>query len=151
MTDVTVDRAGSDEASFSEVFSLLLELHKAGGYAELDVNVAADSTYRVLREGMTFVARKNGKPIGTIGLTEMQFWYSHTKFLQDAWLYVKPEFRRANVGTLLMRAARDEAQRRNQIAFVTLNNPDRRPKRTTMSLESQVAGYVPLGYTIKIG
>ena len=49
-----------------------------------------------------------------------------------------------------MKAARECAQARNKIAFVTVNNPDRRPKKTSMSLESQIAGFVPLGYTIKL-
>lgn len=150
MTDVVIEKIEPTEAAFVEVFGLLLDLHKAGGYAELDTELAAANSYDVMKEGMTFIARKDGIPVGTIALTELPFWYSKTTFLQDAWLYVKPEYRNQDVGVLLMRAARDEAQRRGKIAFVTLNNPDRRPKRTTMSLESQVAGYVPLGYTLKI-
>lgn len=150
MTGLEIVRAGADEASFNEVFSLLLDLHKAGGYAELDVETAAANAYAVLKEGMTFVAKIDGKAIGTLALTELEFWYSKQTFLQDAWLYVMPEHRRGVVGIQLMCAAKAEAQARNKIAFVTLNNPDRRPKATVMSLESQIAGYVPIGYTLKV-
>lgn len=150
MTGLEIVRAGADEASFNEVFALLLDLHRAGGYAELDVDTAALNAYNVLKEGMTFVARLDGKAIGTLALTELRFWYSKQTFLQDAWLYVMPEHRKGVVGIQLMRAAKNEAQARNKIAFVTLNNPDRRPKATVMSLESQIAGYVPIGYTLKI-
>lgn len=150
MTGLEIVRAGADEESFSEVFGLLLDLHKAGGYASLDTETAALNSYDVLKEGMTFVAKIDGKAVGTLALTELSFWYSKQTFLQDAWLYVKPEHRKAAVGVQLMRAAKAEAQTRNKIAFITLNNPDRRPKATTMSLESQIAGYVPVGYTLKI-
>lgn len=148
--EIIVEKVKDDEASFTEVFALLLDLHKAGGYAALDVNTAATNAYTVLREGMTFVARKNGEAVGTIALTEIPFWYSKTTFLQDAWLFVKPKHRRGKVGVMLMRAARDEAEKRKKIAFITVNNPDRRQKKTKASLESQTAGYVPLGYTLKI-
>lgn len=150
MTGLEIVRAGADEASFNEVFGLLLDLHKAGGYATLDVETAALNAYAVLKEGMTFVAKLDGKAIGTLALTELKFWYAKQTFLQDAWLYVAPEYRKGVVGIQLMRAAKDEAQARNKIAFVTLNNPDRRPKATVMSLESQIAGYVPVGYTLKV-
>lgn len=150
MTEIVIERAGADEVAFSEVFGLLLELHRTGGYAVLDTETAARNAYAVLNEGMTFVARIDGQAVGTLALTELPFWYSKSTFLQDAWLYVKPEYRKGLVGVKLMRAARDEAQKRSQIAFVTLNNPDRRPKATVMSLESQVAGFVPVGYTLKL-
>lgn len=148
---LVIERLGTDEQSFSDMFELLLELHKAGGYAKLDAEKAATNAYQMMAEGMTFLARVEGKPVGVLALTEMSFWYAQETFLQDGAFYVRPEFRGRNVGVRLMKAAKEEAKRRKKIAFVTVNNPDRRPKKTTMSLESQTAGYVPLGYTLKIG
>lgn len=148
---ITVERASAGEAAFRDVFELLLLLHKDGGYAPLDVRKAAANCYQVMREGACFVAREpGGRAVGTLALTTLRFWYSAESFLQDAWFYVRPEYRRADVGVLLMRAARDEADAQAKIAFITVNNPDRKPKQTRMSIESQVAGYVPLGYTLKI-
>ena len=148
--NLIIERADTSESSFEAVFGLLLRLHREGGYAPLDPVKARVNAYRVIEEGMTFLARRDGHPVGTLSLTELSFWYAQSTFLQDGWFYVSPEFRKGRVGIALMRAAREEAQRRNRIAFVTVNNPDRRPKSTTMSLESQTAGYVPLGYTMKI-
>jgi GNAT superfamily N-acetyltransferase len=148
---VTIERAKPDEASFTEVFELLLHLHAAGGYADLDVNKASDNCFRVIEEGMVFVARsEDGKAVGTLALTELSFWYSQETFLQDAWFFVLPEFRAGNVGVELMKAAREAAEEKSKIAFVTVNNPDRRPKKTRMTIESQVAGYAPLGHTTRI-
>lgn len=142
---------GNDEASFVEVYELTLELHREGGYAPLDNDKAAAAVYQVLTEGMVWVARDAaGVAIGTIGLTELKFWYSQESYLQDAWLYVRPAFRKGRVGVLLMQAARAEAQKRNKIALITVTSPDRRPKATPMTLDSQIAGYVPLGYTLRL-
>mgnify|MGYP006149118005 CR=1 FL=1 len=43
-------------------------------------------------------------PIGTLGLTELAFWYAKETFLQDAWLYVKPQHRKGGVGVALFLA-----------------------------------------------
>lgn len=148
---VRIERAANDEQSFCDVFDLLIGLHRDGGYAPLDVSKASANCFRMLAEGMVFVARlPDGTAIGTLAMTELTFWYAQDTFLQDAWFYVRPEYRKGHVGVALMRAARDDAQARGKIAFITVNNPDRKPKRTTMALESQTAGYVPVGHTIKI-
>ena len=147
----SIEHAGDDEASFADVYALTVALHLEGGFAALDNDKASRAVYQVLQEGLVWVARdESGEAIGTLGLTELSFWYSQDTYLQDAWLYVRPDFRGAQVGVALMRAARAEAQARNKIVLITVTNPDRRPKATAMSLESQLAGFVPLGYTLKI-
>lgn len=143
-------RADDSQAAFAEVFDLLLGLHKDGGYAQIDVRKAAEHCLEVMREGMTFVARVNGVSAGTIAMTEIPFWYSQTTYLHDAWFYVKPQFRGGKVGVRLMRAVKDEADKKDKIAFIAINNPDRKPKQTVMTVESQIAGYVPAGHILKI-
>lgn len=149
--DVTIECVQSDDAAgFADVFALLLALHREGGYAPLVQAKAAASCYGVIAKGMTFLARVDGRPVGTLALVALPFWYSDAVFLQDAWMFVCPTHRRANVGVALLKAARAEGERRGLIVFVTVNNPDRRPKRTAASIESQVAGFVPLGHTLKL-
>ena len=41
------------------------------------------------------------------------------------------------------------ADARNKILLVTVTNPDKRPKKTKMTVQSQNAGYIPVGYTIQ--
>lgn len=146
----TVEVAGTDQDSFSAVFGLLVGLHAEGGYAVLDVEVAAPNCWHVMAEGMTLLARDgSGKPLGTLALTELQFWYSKDTYLQDGWFYVVPEYRNKGVGLELMRRAREIADAKSKILLVTVTNPDKRPKKTEMTLVSQNAGYVPVGYTIR--
>ena len=148
--DFTVEVAGTDQDSFTDVFGLLVALHKEGGYAPLDVEVAAPNAWHTMAEGMTLLARDGaGKPIGTLALTELQFWYSTDTYLQDGWFYVRPAWRNRGVGVALMRKAREIADAKSKIMLVTVTNPDKRPKKTDMTLMSQNAGYVPVGYTIR--
>jgi GNAT superfamily N-acetyltransferase len=145
-----IEQAENDEKTFIDVFELLIELHKEGGYAVLDTGDTSRTTYRILSEGTALVARdKDGKAIGTLGLTELKFWYAKDTYLQDVWFFVLPEHRGGNVGVELMRAARKIADEKNKILMVTVTNPDRRPKNTKMTIQSQNAGYIPVGYTIQ--
>lgn len=148
---VAIERAGSDEKSFMEVFDLLVALHKEGGYAPLNVRKAVAQTYSVLTEGMTFLARNaEREPIGVLTMTEADFWYSDGTFLFGRSFFVRPEYRRGRVGVGLLRAARDEGEARNKIVFVGIDNPDRKPKNTKAALVMQEAGFVPLGYMLRL-
>lgn len=147
----TIERAGTDEKSFVDVFELLIDLHKEGGYAPMNERKAIAQTYAVLQEGMTLVARnKEGQAIGVLPLMEVPFWYSDVTFLMARDLYVRPRYRRGKVLHELLREARKEAERRNKLLFIEIDNPDRRQKKTKTSLVAQQAGFVPLGYTLQL-
>lgn len=147
---VSIRKMKADEADFAILFEMLLELHKIGGYAPLDVEKAAGNAFDLLENGVALVAYVDGKPAGAIAGVETDFWYSQQKHLQSIPLYVREAYRNRNVGKVLLKAFAQEAESRGIPAFVTIDNPDRRPKATKMSIESQIAGYVPLGYTLKI-
>jgi len=149
-TRLTIARAKHDEEGFGEVLDLLIALHASGGFAPFNPTKAAEVAYRVISEDMCWVARLGGKPVGTLALTEQAFWYADTTFLQDAWLWVDPEHRAKDVGLGLLKAAKAEAEARNKLLFVSMTNPDRRPKKTPATLLTQLAGYVPLGYSLTL-
>ena len=147
---IEVRRPETSEENFRLLFEMLLELHKIGGYAPLDADKAAAHTYDMLASGVVFLAYVDGNPAGCIAGVEQPFWYSQATHLQSVPLYVRAPYRNGEVGKLLLKAFADEASRRGIIGFVTIDNPDRRPKATKMSIESQLAGYVPLGFTMKV-
>lgn len=147
---IEVRRPENNEANFRLLFEMLLELHKIGGYAPLDADKAATHTYDMLANGVVFIAYVDSQPAGCIAGVEQPFWYSQVTHLQSVPLYVRAPYRNGSVGRRLLRAFAEEADRRGIIGFVTIDNPDRRPKATTMSIESQLAGYVPLGFTMKV-
>ena len=149
--EFVVERAQANEKDFCDVFELMLALYREEGYVQLDPAEAAKVIYCTLNENMTFVARLvSGEAIGALPMTELPYWYSTETMLQSIGFYVRPEHRRGRVGVALLRAARDEGNARDKITYVTIHNPDRRPKRTRTSIESQTLGFVPLGHTLKL-
>lgn len=148
--DIEIEMAEPTEDSVFEIYDLLIKLHAEGGYSKLDHDKALENAYLVINEGMCFTARHNGILVGTLALTELSFWYSRETFLQDAWFFVLPSYRFGQVGVKLMNAAKIAGDELNKIVFITVNNPDRKPKSTRMTTWSQVAGYVPLGHTVRL-
>lgn len=150
-TTFTVDIAGTDEQSFRDIFDLLLAEHEEAGIVPLNAEKTAEFCYRTLEQGMTLIARdKKGKAIGSMGIVNQSFWYSDAPCLQDVWLYVAPKNRRSTVGKMLLKGARAIADARNAPLFVTIANPNRPQKKRTIGLTAQHAGYVPVGYTMRI-
>jgi GNAT superfamily N-acetyltransferase len=147
---LTVSRAKNDEAAFGEILDMLIALHASGGYAPFNPEKAADAAFSTMCEDMCWVARIGGKPVGTLALTELAFWYADATFLNDAWFWVDPAHRAKDVGVALLKAAKSEAQARNKLLFVSMTNPDRRPKSTATTLVMQTAGFVPIGYTLSL-
>lgn len=152
-------KEAADEAAFVEVFEIMLELHKEGGYAPLDMDDAIAAVDAVRRERMTFLARLDaphgddpaGFPIGILAMMELPFWYNRrTTYLTDQGFYVRPAYRRGKVGVALLMAARRLAEFRGKIAIVQVTNPDRRPKRNAATVLTQNAGFVPVGYALRL-
>jgi len=147
----TVERVGADEKSFVDVFELLLQQHEEIALAPFDQQKAVSQVWQALCDGMTFVARKDdGKAVGTISLAEVEWWFGKHTYLTDRWFYVLPRYRRGPVGHLLLRAATAEADERKIPAFVDVVNPNRRHKKTSATLQAIRAGYLPVGYTLKL-
>lgn len=147
---IEVRRPDNTEENFRLLFEMLLELHKIGGYAPLDVDKAARNTYDMLANGVVFIAYVDGEPAGTICGVEATYWYSAMTHLQSLPIYVRERFRKLGVGAKLLLAWRDEGERRGIIPFATVDNPDRKPNPAWRGVESLTAGYVPLGYTMKL-
>ncbi len=149
---IKVELVGSDESSFIEIFELTLMLHKEGGILPLDRARAAESVYNTLTEGMTLIARnESGEAIGTLGLTEVEIYYSTETMLCDKWLIVRSEHRNGDVGKELLRAATDIAEEKGKILVVTITNPNRQRKvPMKMSLAAQEVGYVPRSYSMRL-
>lgn len=151
---------GIDATSFEEVFALLLELAKEGAYATVDVLKAREDTFAVLTHDMTFLARddETDEPIGVLGLIEEAWWYSLDTYLLGKWIYIKPEHRATGEGLKpgpvlagLLEAARDEAEERDKLLFIGINNPDRNAKRAgRIFVDAQMLGYVPHAYLLKL-
>lgn len=147
---IEIERAPATREAFETVFPLLIDLHRVCGFAPMDVPFAAENVWHTLQEGLTFIARVNGKAVGILGCTETTFYYSPRSLLRDQFFYVSPEHAGGKVGIALLRAAAAAASERNTICLVSYTNPDRRPKPSDATRHALIAGFVPLGYTLNI-
>lgn len=148
---ITIERVHHGETTFREVFDLCLGEYREVGYVPINPEKLARTLYEIIDEGMTFLARDaEGRAIGTIGLIELGYWYSDETYLHDKFWFVVPDSRPTGAGLALMKAAKEEAQRRGKILFIGVKNPNRQSKNRTMMLESQDAGFVPFGYTMRM-
>lgn len=147
-----IERASADEATFCDAFLLAMELHRLAGIAPFDHEVASESCYSALAEGMTFMARDlEGKAIGLIALTEMPLDYSRETFLQDRAFYVQPAWEGQGVRTALMKAAAQEGDRLSKFVLVGRTSlGGARKRKTQAAIEAELAGYVPIGYVLRL-
>lgn len=64
----------------------------------------------VMRDGCVVLSLAgDGSPVGTLGLSPQQFWWSQDWSLQERWVFVHPQHRRAPHARALLVAARDAA------------------------------------------
>lgn len=148
---IVVERVQNTEDGFVEVMQLLLELYREGAYAPLDLDRLSEDTFAVLTHDMTFIARDDdGKALGLIGLVEEEFYYSPQTYLASKWIYVRNAHRKHGVLNALLKACKEEAETKNLMLFIQIDNPDRKPKKTKTGIEMQTLGYVPHGYILKM-
>lgn len=148
---VSIERAACDEKTFKEIMDSCLAGLKEYAIAPVNIEKTLSQGYAVLAAGMSFIARdEQGDVVGVLGMTETDFYYSDEKILiNTVGPYVRPDMRFGIVGVRLMRAVRDLADERDQLAFVWVMHPSRQ-RKTAQSLFAQVAGYVPIGHVIAI-
>jgi hypothetical protein len=152
--DISIEIAGTDEKTFQEVFALCLGLYRDNAQAPLNAEKLARYTYVVLSEGMTFVARVDGKAVGMLGLVEVDYSYSDETFLKDAGFWVREDYRGGpglfgTIGNQLMAWAAAEGEKRGKLVKIFFTNPDKAAKRRRRVIDGEMLGYVPVGYAMR--
>lgn len=148
----TISRADPDsEAQFLECLDLCAKQARQGAFAPINPEKVAAHCYNVMEQGLMIVARDGqGKAIAMLPLSEEPLLYADETYLQNFGLWIEPEWRTTGVLRALLTEAKREAIERETFALITITDPDRKPKQTDSSLESQIIGYVPVGYTFKL-
>ena len=140
-----------DREALLATIDLLLEHHKVVGLAPINPYKMRDSLCEFLSQGLSLLAMVEGKPAGVVVIIETSFWYSDQTFLKDMSLYVRPEFQSKGVFKALLRAFQAEAARRGLPAYISILNPTRVRPSKTPKFHAEYAGFVPLGYAMKLG
>lgn len=66
-----------------------------------------------IRQGMVYVAVKDGMVVGTIGLSASSEWYSNVPIVGDLWFFVLKEHRASGAAFKLLKHVRDLAREEN--------------------------------------
>lgn len=103
---------------FEQVLKLTIDLHKEQAVFSLDFDRAAQCVVRSIEAGECLVAIRDGRVIGTFGLTVWTPDYSRDSVLTDTWIYVAPDHRRSTAILRLKRAAKAHA-RKAGFPFIT--------------------------------
>jgi hypothetical protein len=86
-------RPADGEQDYREIFALLMVQHAEIGRAPLNPTKTGQYVYRVMSEGAAYIIEDDGKPIGTVGLSILEFWYSDARFWSEEWLFILPTHR----------------------------------------------------------
>ena len=91
------------------IFALLRRRHAESDHelASIDEGKTIMVILQTIREGLVFVAIRERRIVGSIGVVNQQPWWSSENEPADLWWYAIPEFRRFGVGTGLLRMVRD--------------------------------------------
>lgn len=88
------------------ILDLLRVMHReapAGAWSEAKVR---DAIHGCLTTGAVILSLSNGNPVATLGLCTGEWWWSDEPILQERWVFVHPQHRRAPHARALLDMAR---------------------------------------------
>ena len=95
------------------VFRLLEEAHQSLAY--VGPGIDRDKTYErvlwLMQNGLVLVCMDDDQVevVGSLGLEEVEPWYTRMKVLSDVWFYVKPEWRASRLAKEMLGVAKKVA------------------------------------------
>lgn len=148
---IDVRAAAVNLEDFKAITDVLLEGFHEIKYMPVNKEKTAAKIYQVMNSGMAYLAfDEDGSPVGTLGMIELDYWYSDVHFLQSLWFYVLPRYRNAGHGKALLRMAAQAANEKGLLGFVEVDNPQRRTKAYPGVVEAVSVGFIPFGYRVRI-
>jgi GNAT superfamily N-acetyltransferase len=93
------------------IYHLLTEMHADSHLAlpEIDPKSVVDWITTCAETGKLFVAERDGKIVGALGIFPTKYWFSTDSFLTDRFFYVSPRHRNSSFASRLIDAAEDYA------------------------------------------
>ena len=136
----------ADLEDIEAIIPILLRFYGEVGTVPLDVDKMSAAVVDVIGEGICLLATEDEGVIGILGLMEEEVWYSRSRRIINAFFYVSPDSRHADVGRALLFSARAIAQERGSLLEIDVINTGRKRGRVAEKL-----GFVPVGYLTSFG
>lgn len=90
---------------------VLIDMYREVGRGRLNPDKAFRAMYECFRMRRAVMIFCGDKIVGTLGLVEMDFWYSDDPQLVEQWAYIAPQFRSFGSIRCIFEAAREIARR----------------------------------------
>ena len=110
------------ERELPEVLALLLLFHKEMKAISLNREKLIWRIDRVFREGVILIAIRGGKPVGTMGISPAQWWFSDDWYLGDFWMFVRKGDRRSTAAADILKKAKEFSDRVGLPLFTDVMN-----------------------------
>lgn len=128
------------------ILDLLLEFHAENGFAPLNLDKVKLDVSNLIENLDLFVAYIDEALVGLLGIEDNVLRYSDHHVLVDAYFFVGLKHRGGTIGLRLMQAATLEAERRGLPLYIRVSNPTRARRGRV----SEIVGYFPAGYVVRL-
>lgn len=100
--------SAADAPAICELLGLARQEVPAGRWSEKRV---AATVAECLETGGVILSLSHDKPVGTLGFVPATFWWSDDPLLQEKWVFVHPQHRRAPHARAMLRLIKDIQRR----------------------------------------
>jgi hypothetical protein len=142
--------ASPNERDFRIIFSLLVLQHHEVGRGVLNPGKTGEHVYLTIAEGAAYIVERDGEPIGTVGLTVNDLWYSDQQYYQEHWLYLAPHERDGEAFRAVLAELQFLANVTGLPVQATVFNERRFKKQSSISRIAEHFMFVPAGTDVLI-
>lgn len=143
--------ASSDDDARVIAPLVLIDMYREVGRGKINPNKAFVAMYACIQDRKVAMIFHGDTLVGTLGLVEMDFWYSDDLQLVEQWAYIHPPYRGGPAMRCMFEAARDIAldsghEQVNMIIF----NKERAKARSPIAHIGEQFGFRPAGAVISV-
>ena len=92
------------------IVALLHVAHAEVPFGRWDEGSARATVRGCIANGVVILSLSHDRPVGTLGMCPSTFWWSDEPILQEKWVFVHPQHRRAPHARALLKLARETAR-----------------------------------------